>query len=497
MKINNNWQWMLRVVAILFTIHFTPFTASAQSEFDPQPPGNPGANYWYSEKGEVVVDDFKPGNLGAALNAAIGDADKGDVLSIVVAGIMNSSDFYAIGSIFYKTCMLVDLSRCGGITEVPAEAFYESNVETLYLPATIEKIGRSAFSKSNLKSLSIYALTPPELDNDVFYKIKEELVVYVPAVSIQLYMEAEGWKDFTILPIQKDIRSLTVSLPQGTNVKDYEGMWLELQNTKNDQSLYYVMTDKRQYTFNNIIYNTTWDVTLRNERGDVFGEIKDVKVDNEDVAVAFAELAKAIDVRLKVMTPEGQDVTSLAQVSWTDTEGNYLSQTPTVADMPEGAQITYHIALLQDLATTYLTPATSTVEVSSQLSIVNCQLSILPSAQLSGTVTDAQTGLPLDGATITATQTFGAYTKTTTATTAADGTYALDLSDVPTTVTIAANGYLSQTKESLNLSISQCSTPPPHRCCHQPRLHLHPMCGGRSTGCRDRELVHRLPEHRL
>ncbi len=461
MKINNKWQWMLRVVAILFTIHCSLFTASAQEEFDPQPPGNPGANYWYSEKGEVVVDDFTTGSLDGALNAVLGDADKGDVLSIVVVGIMNGRDFYAIRSLFYKNCTLVDLSRCTGVTEVPAEAFIESNVETVYLPATIEKIGRYAFSRcENLRTLSVYAQTPPELGDNVFYKVKEDLVIYVPAAALPLYMEADGWKDFTILPIQTGILSLTVSLPEGAGVKDYEGMWLELKNTKNDQSLHYVMTNKRQYIFHNIISNTTWNVTLRSERGDVFGEIKEVKVDNEDVSVAFAELAKAIDVRLKVMTPEGQDVTSQAQVSWTDANGNYLSQTPTVADMPEGAQITYHVALLQDLATTYLTPVPSTVEVSSQLSIVNCQLSILPSAQLSGTVTDAQTGLPLDGATITATQTFGTYTKTLTATTAADGTYALDLSDVPTTVTIAASGYLSQTMVNVNGQWSMLNSSP-------------------------------------
>ena len=427
----------------------------AQSEeFDPQPPGNPGANYWYSEKGEVVVDDFKPGSLDAALSAAIGDANPKDVLSIVVAGIMNNGDIGAIRR--YTECTLLDLSRCTGINEINEYSLHETKLETVYLPATIEKISRYAFGWcDNLKTMSIYALTPPELDSNAFYKSREGMVVYVPAVAIPQYMEAEGWKDFTILPIQTGILSLTVSLPEGAGVKDYEGMWLELENAKNGQRMHYVMTDKRQYIFHNIISSTTWNVTLRNERGDVFGEIKDVKVDYEDVAVAFAELAKAIDVRLKLMTPEGQDVTSLAHVSWTDAEGNYLSQTPTVADMPEGAQITYHIALLQDLATTYLSPAPSTVEVNSRSSIVNCQLSTIPAAQLSGTVTDAQTGLPLDGATITATQTFGAYTKTMMATAAADGTYVLALSDVPTTVTIAANGYLSQTKESLNLSISQ------------------------------------------
>ena len=432
------WVWAF-LPFYLFT--FLPLTVLAQNDFDPQPPGNPGANYWYSEKGEVVVDDFKPGSLDAALRAAIGDADPKEVLSIVVAGIMNNNDIGAIRR--YTECTLLDLSRCTGINDIIEYSLRETKLETVYLPATIERISRFAFGWcDNLKTMSVYALTPPELNENAFYKNKEGMVVYVPAVAIPQYMEAEGWKDYTILPIQKDIRSLTISLPQGTNVKDYEGMWLELQNTKNDQRLYFVMTDKRQYTFNNIIYNTTWDVTLHNERGDVFGRIDNVEVGYENVSVTFAELKKALNTTLKVTTPDGKDVTSQTQVSWTDANGNYLSQKPTVGGLPEGTKLTYRIVLPQDLAMTYLAPAATTVEAHSTF---NVQLSKIPTAQLAGTVTDATTGSPLEGATITATQTFGTYTKTLTATTAADGTYALDLSDVPTTVTIAANGYLSQT----------------------------------------------------
>ncbi|MBQ4386899.1 MAG: carboxypeptidase regulatory-like domain-containing protein [Prevotella sp.] len=437
------WLWVL-LPFYLFT--FLPLTALAQSGFNPTPPGNPGANYWYSEKGEVVVDDFTPGSLATALNAAIGDADPKEVSTIVVAGVMNNRDIDAIRK--YTECTLLDLSRCTGINEIIEYSLRETKLETVYLPATIEKINRFAFAWSdNLKAMSVYALTPPELNENAFYKNKEDMVLYVPAVAIPLYMEAEGWKNFTILPIQKDIRSLTVSLPQGTSVNDYEGMWLELQNTNNGQSLYFVMTDKRAYTFNNIIYNTTWDVTLRNERGNVFGEIKNVEVHEKNVSVAFAALSKPQNAALKVTTPEGTDVTSQVQVSWTDAAGNYLSQQSTVKGLPEGMQLTYKVTLPKTLATVYNVPVPTTVTVNSQLSTVNCQLSMIPAATLTGTVTDAQTGSPLQGSTITATQTFGAYNKTLTATTAADGSYTLALSDVPTTVTVAADGYLSQTAD--------------------------------------------------
>lgn len=432
--------------------------ALAQNEFDPQPPGNPGANYWYSEKGEVVVDDFTPGSLEGALNAVLGDADKGDVLSIVVAGIMNRRDFYYIQSIFYKNCTLADLSRCTGVNEVPAEAFYESKVETVYLPATIEKIGRSAFSKSNLKAMSIYALTPPELDDNVFYKAAEDLIVYVPAAAIPLYSEAEGWKDFTILPIQEDIRNLTVVLPEGSNGKDYAQLWLELENTKNGQRLHYVMTDRTQYTFPNIIRNTQWQVTLRNERGDVFGQIDEVNVYDEDVTVAFASLIQPQTVALRVTTPDGQDVTPQVQATWTDAAGNYIAQGTLLTGLPTGMTVVASMTLPQELVMSYATPHAEECVLGSGTTL---PVSLQPIAQteLTGRVKDAQTGLPIEGAAVSASQTFGGrYTRTVSTTTAADGTYELAVACVPTTLGYSATDYVSQSVPCSELTEESAQT---------------------------------------
>ena len=449
------WVWLISLFH-LFTL--SPLTAVAQ-EFDPTPPGNPGANYWYSDKGELVVDDFKTGHLEGALSAALGNGDPSDVATIIVAGIIDAGDVRAIRK--YANCGLLDLSRCTGVTELPTYAFEETKLESVYLPSTIEKIGRYAFSKCyNLKTMTVHALTPPEIGDYAFYKTSQSLIVYVPATAVQLYMEAEGWKDFVILPIQDGIRSLTVALPEGTNVKDYEGMWLEIVNPNNGMSMHFVMTDRQQYSFHNIVSDTKWNVTLRNERGDAFGHIDNVEVGDKNVTATFAALSKPLNTTLKVTIPDGSDVTKDVQISWTDAAGNYLSQTSGVNGLPEGTQLVWRIVLPKDLAMTYLTPAATPVTVSPQLSTVNCQLSTIPSVTLSGNITDATTGLPLAGATITATQTFGTYTKTLTATSGADGNYSLALSDMPTSVTFAADGYLSYTKDNCQLSTVNCQLLP-------------------------------------
>lgn len=414
-------------------------------EYDPEVPGNPNKNYWNKDLGEVIVDDFKPGSLNNAISSAIGKDNRNDVTMIIVAGRMNNNDFGIANN--YPNCTLLDLSRVTGISEIPSYAFDYTQLESVYLPATIENIGYAAFFDcKQLAALTIYAMTPPTLEGKVLNGVSDGLMVYVPASSISKYQEADGWKNFTILPIQEDIRSLTISLPEGTNVQDYAMMWLELNNTKNGQKMHYVMTDRMQYTFANIISNTTWNVVLRNERGDVFGQIDNVEVKDENVSVSFTKLSKPQNVALKVKTPDGQDVTNQTQITWTDASGNYMAQGVSIKGLPSGCQVNYRLVLSQDMSMVYETPQASTYTLKEGDNNLICQLDSIKKVQLSGKVKDVSTGLSLNGAVISASQTFGGkYSKTLIAKTDGNGVFTLNVSNVPTSVAYAATDFVSQT----------------------------------------------------
>lgn len=414
-------------------------------EFDPAVPGNPSKNYWNKELGEVIVDDFTPGGLGSAVSSAINGSNRSDVAMITVAGRMNDNDFGIAND--YTNCTLLDLSRVTGIAEVPSYAFDYTNLESVCLPATIEKMGYRAFYECRqLSSLIVYAMTPPTLENNVFTGVPEGLVVYVPAAAIAQYQESAGWKDFTILPIQEDIRSISVSMPDGANAADYAQMWLELANTKSGQRMHYVMTGRRQYTFGNIIRNTSWNVTLRNERGDVFGRIDNVEVKDEDVAVVFSTLMKPQQVSLVVQTPDGQDVTTQTQITWTDAQGSYVAQGASLTGLPVGYQASYRVVLSQELAMLYDTPQAVEYVLKDGGNDIVCQLEAIKQLQISGKVKDAATGLPLSGATVSASQTFGGkYSKTLNAKTDNNGVFTMTIANVPTSVAFAASDYVSQT----------------------------------------------------
>lgn len=418
-----------------------------QFEYSPANPANPNANYWNPITGEVIVDDFSSGYLSNAVSTLLNNhgANWSDVQMITVAGRMNNNDFGIANNC--SNCTLLDLSRVTGITEVPSYAFDYTNLESVYLPATIEKIGDYGFSQcTKLSSLIIYAMTPPSLGWGVFNGVPEGLVVYVPAAAIAQYQDDPNWNKYIILPIQEDIRTLTVNLPASANPVNYTNMWLELTNTKSGQRMHYVMDNRTSYKFNNIIRNTTWDVVLRNPSGDIFGRIDNVEVGDEDVAVTFASLSKPYNVTLSVLTPSGQDVTSQAEVTWTDAAGNYISQGTSVAGLPVGYQLLYSIKFSQELAMAYNAPAEAQYTVKSGSNSIVCQLTAISNVTITGNVRDAATGLPLNGANITASQTFGGkYDQTVSAKSDGNGAFSLEIAQVPTVMAVSASDYINKT----------------------------------------------------
>lgn len=428
-----------------FVMTEQPLTITGHFDYNPASPDNPHKNHWNPLTGEVIVTDFTTGQLSSAVSAAIGGSNRSDVLSITVAGKLNDNDFGIANN--YTSCALLDLSRTTGVTAVPSYAFDYTNLESVYLPATIERIGARAFEGcSRLASVTVYALTPPMLDSNVFRNVPEGLVAYVPAGAIALYQEANGWKDLILLPIQRDIRNLTVKLPEGSAAADYALMQLELTNAKSGQRLHYVMGDKTAYTFNNIIIGTTWNVAVRNDRGDVFGQIDNVEVNDEDVTVTFSSLAKPHDVTLKVLAGKGADVSAQVETMWLDAEGYHLATGNILNGMPAGETVHCHIALPQQLAMTCNTPPVFTHTVTDGDNAIVCRLDTIAALTITGRVTDAHTGTPIGGAVVSASQTYGGkYGRTVNATTEANGTFTIAARRVPTSVNVAATDYVSRT----------------------------------------------------
>lgn len=444
-------------------------TLTAVFEFKPTSPGNPGTNSLVD--GELMLDDFTPGEAwSAAYNATGGNFDQ--VYSAIMIGEIGEWDASTIVGNCQNLTSL-DVSRTTGMNFVRGFAFNDnSQLNTVSLPASIASIGDYAFMGCpSLTTINLHAVTPPTISSWAFtdgsQSIVNQVTVFVPAASMSLYENAEVWKDLIsqglqIRPLGTDVCDLEINLPAGTDASLYKDMYLEAVNTKSGQSLRYVITNSITYTFNSIIKNTTWDIFLKNAKGEVLGTIENVEVKNQDVTVTFESLEIPQNVTLTVLAGD-TDVTAKTTITWSDTAGNFLAQGATIKNLLKGNVVQYNVTLSEALAMDYQLPEGGVYTVEDGGNTIQVTLTALPKLAITGMVIDYNKStednlVALPGAIVAVSQTInGKFSKTYTAKTDADGKWSLkeEVYVAPTEITASKTGYISETQtfDTLNVAV--------------------------------------------
>lgn len=420
---------------------------TARFSYNPVSPGDPAVNMFNPSTGEMVIDRFNPGYLSYAINDLLGESyDYSQITSLLISGIMDASDFGFAYNL--SDCSVIDLSRTNGYTEIPSYAFSSSTALTeLLLPSCINSIGRHAFNGcNNLSVITCLAVMPPSLYYAALDGVDKSVVIKVPAQSIDLYKNAQGWNDFTILPADENVFSILVALPSDAEDGRYKNMSIELLNTSNAQRYRYLITDKTEYTFGNLLSSTTYSVSVKNSKNEILGEISDLKIVDKDISAKFQSLRQPKNITVRVMTPDKNDITSEVTIKWFNDANELLQQGPTLLGVLENSVISYSLTLPLHLQKLYSQPLPQTIKTLDQ-TVLTYTLDELGTSILKGKVCDAD-GKGINTAIITISQNInGAYTNSEIAQCDKDGNYEIEVSNVPIKVSISANGYIGQTKD--------------------------------------------------
>lgn len=84
-----------------------------------------------------------------------------------------------------------------GVTAINDYAFYScSSLSSIIIPSSVTSIGNYAFSDCNsLQSLIVEATTPPSIAENTFPN-RANMILHVPAGSVEAYAVADYWKEF-------------------------------------------------------------------------------------------------------------------------------------------------------------------------------------------------------------------------------------------------------------------------------------------------------------
>ena len=155
---------------------------------------------------------------------------------------------------------------------------------------------------------------------------------------------------------------ITVNLPAGTDLSAYASMQLVLTSTDGTRKKEITVTDQMSYEFHYLARDKTWNVSLVNEYGDVFGTIENITIGDENVSVTFDRLLKAYTVTLTIIHPSGADVTDMASISWQgDGMGDYYGlgyyegvKGSSVSGLPLGKELYCSFWLPDEISSTCL-----------------------------------------------------------------------------------------------------------------------------------------------
>lgn len=427
---------------------------TAKFSYNPENPNDPGANVFNTATGALVVDRFKPGYLYSAISNAVGQNEYSAIQSILISGVLNSEDLGF--SSRFSNCSSIDISRTSGYTEIPSWSFENCEaLSSIILPSCIQEIGRNAFEGcANLSVVTCYALIPPTLNANAFGNQKS-LVVKVPSSALALYKKAEGWKNFSILPLDEETSNIMVNLPIDASDGRYNNMYIELCNLSSGQILKNLISNgKSSFTFVGLLRDCTYNVCVKTSKGSILGEKKDLTLGDNNLTVSFSSLLQPQNIILKLYTPDGNEIEqSKFSVSWLDKFGNYIGQGESIIGLIEGETVEYNVTLAQDLAENYKAIEQGNYTVKSANNDIAITLSKYSKIGIRGVVKDLTTERPVPGAVIAVSQTLnGKYSKTFTSVTDANGNFALEAYEGKGVLAISASNYITQNIDVANFA---------------------------------------------
>lgn len=462
-------------------------------------PGNPGSNRWMASTGEVFINNITKGRTGYTyinnVSSTINELKNeyqfewDDVKQLTVVGDLSKGTIRENGWRMFDYVIELPLSSFTSLETLDlrntnhlsmTSADYEAtfvdgsgtrvtddmlthivswgdlpSIKKLLLPSCLKGFYREWGNESfffdelpGLKELTIYAVTPPKVDGDMLSSVINRVTLYVPENSVAAYKADPKWGKFKSIQAIRDneAQTVTVSLPADCKDGRYANMSIVLMNLLNEDTKRYVVDDNRSYTYRSIPSGAHVVAQLRTTSNIVLAQTDTVIMGDRPVELSLGSQRKLHNLSLQVIAGSNNDVTDQCTVTWSDSKGARLSNTPQLDRQIEGTAVYYDVKLPNDLASRYLQPEKTEVMVGNGSDTITVKPEVMDSVTVAGVVRNAN-GERVAATVSISQQMNGTIGKSFVTTTDATGRFSLRALSGKVTLAASATGYLTDCHE--------------------------------------------------
>ncbi|NLY43569.1 MAG: leucine-rich repeat protein [Clostridiaceae bacterium] len=369
--------------------------------------------------------------------------------------------------VFYGCSNLESVRFEDSAAEIGSYAFYGcTKLSSLDLGNNIKTIGNYAFRNCG----GLTSVTIPEgtttIGNYAFANCPDLVRIDIPnsVTSIGInafynspkiniytwwgsYAESYGYSNLiSVKYFEIDSANFEIVLPADYNVELYDNIKIVVMNKTNNTTFNINVIDDQSYKLSGLSVGNTYCFAIVNRYGYTLSRSADIIAQEGVNRVELPSVTDVKTVTVKVFDDSGNDLSSQVTIKWYNDIGTYMAQGSSISDIPVGTSLQYTVELGSTLGSKFIEIGSQNYVVTSNSNDIILTLEPIKTVTVTGRVLDAQTDLPIAGASVSISQTLNSkYSKTTVVTTDASGEFTASVFDSPSVITVSAYNRVEQT----------------------------------------------------
>lgn len=246
--------------------------------------------------------------------------------------------------------------------------------------------------------------------------------------------------DFQLTYSNASNASLTVSMPEKTDMQQYKNLKLQLTSVSSKLSV--TTSDSKEYTFQGLAAGVAYDLTLTNRYGQIVAKKESIFINEGENNAILPELATLCNAEAAVLGSDNTNLTNKSRITWMLADNSVISEDSNVTGLLGDTKLMCNVSLGDSLGCVYHEVTGQECQLKAGSNTVNISLVPIEKATVTGKVLTNDGNASLRATVSITALLSGKYAKTHAVRTDTKGAFTTDCHQDSLHIVVSSDGYL-------------------------------------------------------